>query len=86
MLKNLFLLGLLTWVSFTYAKGPSIVKENFGESENYRVEKPVMEQDAQRGVAGDKIKKKKPGQEPAAEKYPKSKQSDSDVRYWQYSE
>ena len=85
MVKNLFLLGLLTWVSLSYAKHP-VAQESMGDAEAYKVEKAVEEQDAQRSVAGEKIKRKKkvpagdaPEKEPMGE-------PDSEVRYWQYSE
>ncbi len=87
MIKNLFLLVLLTFVSFTYAKHP-VVKESIGDAGNYKVEKPVEEQDAQRSVAGAKIKKNKKKALPGAEESSKSfsEDSDSEVRYWEYSE
>lgn len=85
MVKNLILLALLTWVSFSYAKHP-VAQENLAEAESFKVEKAVEEQDAQRSVAGEKIKKKK-GQLPGAEERSESKDgSDSEVRYWEYSE
>ncbi|WPU64467.1 hypothetical protein ACJVC5_00705 [Peredibacter sp. HCB2-198] len=85
MVKNLILLGLLTWVSFSYAKHP-VAQESMGDAESYKVEKAVEEQEAQRSVAGEKIKKQKkvqhgdsPAREPMGE-------PGSEVRYWQYSE
>lgn len=86
MIKNLFLLGLLTWVSFSYAKHP-VAQESMGEAEAYKVEKPGAEHEAQRSVAGSKIKKVKKFQEGSAAKdAPESSETDSEVRYWQYSE
>jgi hypothetical protein len=85
MLKNFFLLGLLTWVSFTFAKAPHIARESMGDAESYKVEKSVEEQEAQRSVAGAKIKKKKV-KNTDPEKSESSNELDSDVRYWQYSE
>lgn len=82
MVKNLILLGLLTWVSFSYAKHP-VVQESMGDAESYKVEKPVEENEAQRSVAGARIKKKVHND--SVEKEPTS-ESDSEVRYWQYSE
>jgi hypothetical protein len=86
MLKNLFLLGLLTWVTLSYARPDySIHHESLADAEAYKVEKPVHEQEAKRGVAGSKIKKKKPSDmkdEPSTE----SSETGSEVRYWQYSE
>lgn len=87
MVKNLFLLGLLTWVTLSYAKEPSVVRETMNDAETFKVEKPSHEQDATRAIAGSKIKKQKqadqkgdgaPAREPS--------ESDSEVRYWQYSE
>ena len=85
MMKNLLLLGLLTWVTVSYAKHP-VAQESMSEAESYRVEKPVEEQEAQRSVAGSKIKKKKKdfGDEPSRVK--PAGEPDSEVRYWQYSE
>ncbi len=86
MIKNIFLLGLLTWVSFSYAKHP-VAQESMGDAEAYKVEKPEAEQEAQRSVAGSKIKRVKKFQEAAPSKdAPESSESDSEVRYWQYSE
>jgi hypothetical protein len=83
MLKNLFLLGLLTWVSMTYAKTP-VTHETMADAESFKVEKPVEQHEAKRSLAGSKIKKgdKKMEKTPA----PESSESDSEVRYWQYSE
>lgn len=87
MLKNLFLLGLLTAVTFTYARPDfSIHHESLADAEAYKVEKPTHEQEATRSLAGSKIKKKKPSEmkdEPTTEQ---PSGSDSEVRYWQYSE
>lgn len=87
MLKNLFLLGLLTWVTLSYAKEPSVAKESMGDAEAFKVEKPTHEQEAARGVAGSKIKrhKKVEAKGDGAEAREPS-DSDSEVRYWQYSE
>lgn len=86
MAKNLFLLGLLTWVSMTYAKHP-VAHENIGDAQNFKIEKSTRENEAKRSFAGEKIKKKK-----NVEKFEESPDSfnpseaDSEVRYWQYSE
>lgn len=87
MFKNLLVLGLLTWVAFSYAKAPAVAKESIGEAEAYKVEKPTHEQEAARGVAGSKIKrhKKVEAKGDGAEAREPS-DSDSEVRYWQYSE
>ncbi len=87
MVKNFVLLGLLTWVSFSYAKQPHhdvVAKESMAEAEIYKVEKAAPEQEAQRSVAGSKIKKNKHGDGDGAVELPS--ESDSEVRYWQYSE
>jgi hypothetical protein len=86
MLKNLFLLGMImTWVSFSFAKAPHVARESMSDAESYKLEKSVEEQDAQRSVAGAKIKKKKV-KNTDPEKSESSSESDSEVRYWQYSE
>jgi hypothetical protein len=86
MLKNLCVLGLLTWVSFTYAKHPHhVAHETIGSAEAYKVEKPVEEQEAQRSVAGSKIKRTAPTKGGDGAKSADS-ETDSEVRYWQYSE
>lgn len=87
MFKNLILLGLLSWMGFSYARPDySIARDSMTDAESYKVEKPVEEQEAGRAVAGAKIKKKKSavkGDEPAKEEI---SETDSEVRYWQYSE
>jgi hypothetical protein len=87
MIKNLFLLAILTWVTTSYGKGP-IAKETVDEAQGFKVEAPVMEQDAQRAVAGDPIKKKvKKQRHQRANQYQNfSEEFDSEVRYWEYSE
>lgn len=87
MVKNLFLLGLLAWVSLVYAKHP-VAQESIGEAETFKVEKAVEEQEAQRAVAGAKIKKAKKKSLPEAEEGQKEfkEETDSEVRYWEYSE
>ncbi len=89
MFKNLILLVVLTWVSLSYAKDRdhSIVHDSIADAESYKVEKPSPEQEAQRSLAGSKIKKKKgvvSGDEPKVEE--PTSGPDSEVRYWQYSE
>lgn len=78
MMKNFLLLGLLSWVSFSYAAHP-IVQENIAESSKYKVEKPAEESEKARSIAGGKAKKKEMKEEHFSE-------SDSEVQYWQYSE
>ncbi len=80
MMKNIILLAALSWVSFTYAKSP-VVQENMNDVESFKVEKP--EQDLKREVAGGKFKKK---QVERTESPSEESESDSEVRYWQYSE
>ncbi len=84
MFKNLFLLALLCWVCVSHAKEP-IVRESMSDSESFKVEKGVEEQEAQRSVAGEKIKKKKV-QEKDSWKTSPTGEPDSEVRYWQYQE
>lgn len=79
-MKNIILLAALSWVSFTYAKSP-VVQENMNDVESFKVEKP--EQDLKREVAGGKFKKK---QVERTESPSEESESDSEVRYWQYSE
>lgn len=85
MVKNLFLLGLLTWVSLSHAK-PVVVKESMAQAESYKVEKSVPEEKAERSVAGSRIKKKRAVKEDGAGKTEPMSESDSEVRYWQYQE
>ena len=89
MLKNILLLGFLTWVGLTYAKHPqhvgNVAPERITDSESYRVEKALPEQEAARAVAGSKIKKQKVIESDGAGKSVPS-EADSEVRYWQYSE
>jgi hypothetical protein len=83
MLKNLFLLALMTWGTMSYAR-PIIAHESMSEAENFKVEAAAPEHAAQRSLAGSKIKKQKPQ---AKEEVKDSVEStDSEVRYWQYSE
>jgi hypothetical protein len=85
MMKNLLLLGVMTWMSLSYARmDDSIARDNISEAESYKVEKAVEEQEAQRSVAGSKIKKKSKAEHRQHEH--KSTESDSEVRYWEYSE
>jgi hypothetical protein len=83
MVKNLFFLGLLTWVSISYAKHP-VIHESMDDAEAFKIDHAVEEQDAQRSVAGEKIKKSK--SRPAAKDDSSNYDPDSGVRYWEYSE
>lgn len=76
-MKNIILLAALSWVSFSYAS--PVAQEDMKEVESFKVEKPVEERT--REVAG--IKKKKEVQKTES---PSESESDSEVRYWQYSE
>ncbi len=78
MMKNLILLVALTWVSLSYAK-TTVVQEDMKDVETYKVEKP--QEDVKREVAGGKQKPVKRTEAPTEES-----ESDSEVRYWQYSE
>ncbi len=86
MMKNLMVLVLLTWVSLSHAKSDfSLSKETLKEAEAYKLENPAPVQEANRGVAGTKIKKKKtdvPAETPTKD----PSDAGSEVRYWQYSE
>jgi hypothetical protein len=86
MLKNVFLLGLLAWVSVSYARNtdPTIAHDSMADAEAYKVEKATPEQEAKRGVAGGKIKKNKSPVKEGHKEEPS--ETDSEVRYWQYSE
>lgn len=86
MMKNLILLGILTWVSFSYAKDPAIVHDTMADAHAYKVEKPSKEQEAKRAVAGGKINKRKSKVQTEEGLKEESSDSDSEVRYWQYSE
>lgn len=77
MMKNLLLLVALAWVSTSYAK---VVKEDLKDVESFKVEKPT--EDVKRDVAGGKFKQPKVEKTEASEE----SESDSEVRYWQYSE
>ncbi len=84
MLKNVCLIVALTWMSYANAKAP-VVHETMSDSESFKIDKPVAEQDAQRSVAGERIKKKKAGDVDSFKEETKG-DSDSEVRYWRYSE
>jgi hypothetical protein len=86
MLKNIFLLGLLTWLTVSYAKGPVVIRETVVDAERYKLEKPTRELEATRSVAGSKIKKQKKELKSDAAQKNDLNESDSEVRYWQYSE
>ncbi len=75
MMKSLILLAALSWVTFSYAT--PVAQENMKDVESFKVEKPVEER--KREVAG--IKKKQVEKTESTES-----ESDSEVRYWQYSE
>jgi hypothetical protein len=76
MMKSLILLAALSWVTFSYAT--PVAQENMKDVESFKVEKP--EQDVKREVAG--IKKKKEVEKSESP----NEETDSEVRYWQYSE
>jgi hypothetical protein len=92
MAKNLFLLALLTWVGLTHAH---VAQESLAEAEVYKVEPSAPEAtEAQRSVAGSKIKKQRKAaalmpvnpEAPADSSAIVEESEDSEVRYWQYSE
>lgn len=81
-MKNIFLLGLLVFVTVSYAKEP-IEKESMEQAEGFKVEKAVKEKSAARAFAGAKAKRDVDGA-PSAEEGPMTE--DSEVQYWQYQE
>lgn len=89
MIKNILLLGLLTWVSLSFAKHPhheAVAREKLSEADSFKVEKALPEQEAKRGVAGARIKKQKASTKSEEKSQDVPTESDSEVRYWQYSE
>lgn len=64
-----------------------MAQENMGDAEFYKVEKPTPEQKAKRSLAGGKFKKNKKSENQKVDEEPSStEETDSEVRYWQYSE
>ncbi len=85
MLRNILVIGLMTWMTLSLARTDDfVVRDTISDAETYKLEKAVEEQEAQRSVAGSKIKKKSKIESHKYEK--KSTESDSEVRYWEYSE
>lgn len=86
-MKNIFLLGLLTFVTLSYAKEPiekeSIKAESMEEAASFKVDKPVKEKSAGRAFAGARAKKET-GDE--VKKDAGAMTEDSEVQYWQYQE
>jgi len=81
-MKNIFLLGLLVFVTVTYAKEP-IEKESMGSAESFKIEKAVKEKTAGRAFAGSKAKKDVDGAAPSEDS---TMTEDSEVQYWRYQE
>jgi hypothetical protein len=84
MIKNMMLLGALGWMTVSYAMHP-VAQEHMGDAEKFKLDSAVEEQDAQRSVAGERIKKQKKSH-PQQLKQTAKDEHDSEVRYWQYSE
>ena len=80
-MKNMLILGFLTFVTLAYAKEP-IEKESMDEAHTFKVEKAVKEKSPGRAFAGAKAKRD--SSEAAKEEMPTSE--DSEVRYWRYQE
>ena len=79
-MKNLILLAVLAWVTSSYAKN-SVVRESLKDGDAYKLEKAASDQEVKRGVAGGKFKNKEPVKDEES-----TEATDSEVRYWQYSE
>ena len=82
-MKNLLLLGMLTFAAFAYAKTPAVQKSSIDEAEKYKVTKPVAEKNISRSFAGSKAKRDVDQKPQAREEV---KPENSEVQYWQYSE
>ncbi len=80
-MKNIILLGFLTFVTLSYAKEP-IEPESMDAEEKFKVEKSVKEKTAGRAFAGAKAKK----DTDTVMKDDGTKTEDSEVQYWQYQE
>jgi hypothetical protein len=81
-MKNIIILGFLTFVTLSYAKEP-IEKESMEAEESFKVEKAVTEKAAGRAFAGSKAKKE------STESAPEdvgARTEDSEVQYWKYQE
>jgi len=85
MIKNILLLLAFIWVGQTMAQG-IVAKETIEEAQTFKLEKAQKDIDAQRSVAGEKIKKAKKSEEAKLEKDDFNDELDSEVRYWEYSE
>lgn len=83
-MKNLILLGLFTFITLAYAKEP-IESESLADAEAFKIEKAVKEKSAERSFAGGKAKKDMAPDEVSLDDE-SNDGSDSEVRYWQYSE
>lgn len=86
MIKNIMVLGFLTWLTLGHAADHHVAREVWGESEQFKVEKANKEKDAARSLAGGKFKKKKNKDEEGSVKDSKPTDSNSEVQYWKYSE
>lgn len=81
MVKNLMLLAALCWVGLAHS-APEVMKENLANVETYKVEKVAPKKDVERSLAGSKPKKGFSEEGKTEAKF----DSDSEVRYWEYSE
>jgi len=81
-MKNLLLLGMLTFAAISYAK-PTVHKSSIDEAEKFKITKPVVEKNVSRSFAGGSAKKEVT---PKAEAREEVKSENSEVQYWKYSE
>lgn len=86
MIKNLFVLLVFAFITSAYAKHP-VVQESLSDAESFKLQKAEPEKKEGRDIAGDGYKPRHRVQRdlsaPAAAP---SESSDSELRYWQYSE
>lgn len=84
MLKNFLVLLVFAFITSAWAKHP-VVQETLTDAENFKLEKAQPEKREGRDIAGEGFKKpRRPAQRDHAA--PTPSESDSELRYWQYSE
>jgi hypothetical protein len=83
-MKKLIVLMFFTLISLAHAK-ITVETDSLADAEGFKVDKAVKEKSAERSFAGGKAKKESaPSQ--LIFKEDVSEDSDSEVRFWEYSE
>ena len=85
MMKNILILVVFAFITSAYAKHP-VVQETLSDAESFKLESAKPEKKDGRDIAGEGFKRPHHRVQRDLSAPAPTSESDSELRYWQYSE